>query len=231
VAAALALCPLVAALAPGDPASALARGRALSAAEHWSGTAFEPALYACVSAHPALLAAARAFYVWVHLPALVGALVWVWLERRHAFALARDTFVATQVFTVAAYLAVPTAPPWLTGAVRSSAGQDTGGALHALQSPYAAMPSGHVAFAAVAGGMVAALGRPAVVRALACAYPFVVVMVVLATGNHLWLDAVGGAFAALLGLAVARRLRWGCPRAGTSARARPRRAARRRSGP
>jgi hypothetical protein len=60
---------------------------------------------------PALLAAAGLFYVWVHLSATIGALIWARLERPHAFARARDTFLATQMFTVAGYLVVPVAPP------------------------------------------------------------------------------------------------------------------------
>jgi hypothetical protein len=136
------------------------------------------------------MTAATLFYVWAHLPATVGALVWARLERPHAFALARDTLLATQLVTVAGYLLVPVAPPRMVPELGfmdtlSSGAQELA---HTVQSPYAAMPSGHVAFALVAAGIVFAL----------------VLGVIVVTANHLWLDAVGGIAAAALGWGLAR---------------------------
>src|SRR5690242_9736675 len=106
---ALALCPLVAALAPDAPP--LARTRALVEVERTLGVFVEPEVHGWVAARPLLLTLAGLFYVWVHLPATIGALVWARVERPHAFPAARDTFVATQVLTVAGYLLLPVAPP------------------------------------------------------------------------------------------------------------------------
>ncbi len=63
------------------------------------------------------------------------------------------------------------------------------------------MPSGHVAFACVAAGTVFALVRSRALRAGAVLYVALVVAVIVATANHFWLDAAGGAAAALVGLA------------------------------
>ena len=41
----------------------------------------------------------------------MGALVWVRLERPHAFRRARDTFVVAQLMTVVVTLCLPVAPP------------------------------------------------------------------------------------------------------------------------
>ena len=46
---------------------------------------------------------------------------------------------------------------------------------HSLQSPLAAMPSGHIVFAAFSGGVAAALARPWWARAAAIVYPLLVV--------------------------------------------------------
>jgi hypothetical protein len=152
IAGALALCPIVAALAPAEPP--LARTRALVSLERALGVFVEPAVHAWVAARPALLTAAGLSYVWVHLPATIGALIWARLERPHAFVRARDTFLATQLVTVAGYLLVPVAPPRMlpgftdTLAVVYGIGGER--LAHSVQSPYAAIPSGHVAFAAVA---------------------------------------------------------------------------------
>lgn len=83
-------------------------------------------------------------------------------------------------------------------------GADGAALAHTVQSPYAAVPSGHVAFAViVAAGLWWSSRRPAI-RTLAFAYPLIVTVLVMATANHLWVDAVAGVLAALGGLAVAR---------------------------
>src|SRR5690349_3587946 len=104
---ALALCPIVAAFAPAEPP--LARTRGLVDAERALGLFVEPQVHAWVAARPALLTAAGPFYVWVHVPATLGALIWARLERPPAFAAARDVFLATQAITVVGYLFVPVA--------------------------------------------------------------------------------------------------------------------------
>jgi hypothetical protein len=70
------------------------------------------------------------------------------------------------------------------------------------------MPSGHVAFALVAGATFARLGDQAWLRAFGWAYPGFVVAITMLTGHHLLLDAVGAvAVVAAVGAAVRRRSR------------------------
>jgi PAP2 superfamily len=199
VLAAFALCPLMASLAPGDPAGPLHRAAALRSLEAGLGIHFEPAAVAWLSARPALHAAAGFFYLWVHLPATVGVLVWVWLERRRAFGWARNAFVLTQAATVAINALLPTAPPHMGGGEAARAAGDPQVA-YMLQSPFAAMPSGHVAFAAFVSGTLVALLRSRSLRLAAGGYLVLVVAVVIATGNHLCLDAAAGAGIAAIAL-------------------------------
>ncbi len=155
-------------------------------------------MHAWLAARPTLLAVLGFLYLWGHVPATVGALVWARLEHPRAFPLARDAFLATQVVVVAGYLLVPTAPPrMLFGDERP-----TGGMVDLIQSPYAALPSGHVAFAVVTAGIVGSLAPWRWVRAVVAAYPLLVTAVVLATANHFWVDAVAGVGAAASGLAL-----------------------------
>jgi hypothetical protein len=205
VLAALALCPLVALLAPLLRGEALARGSAVAHLERALGVFPEPALHAWAAGRPLLLHAAWGFYVFVHLPAVIGALVWAWLERPHAYRRARRTFVLAQVLTVAGYLALPSAPPQYVPAAGGTIppGRLPGaeGVAHLLQSPWAALPSGHVVFATIAAGIVVALARPPLVRALAALYPLLVIAVTLITANHFWIDAAAGvAVAAVAGV-------------------------------
>jgi len=209
--------PLVALLAPADPSGPIDRARDIAELERDLGLFVEPAVHAWVAPHGTLMAGLGVFYVFAHLPALGGALVWCALERPWAYPRLRATALTAHAATVLGYVLVPTAPPRLLGDARFA---DTLGGLwgtggsalaHSVQSPYAAMPSGHVVFATLAGASVALLARPLAVRLVAAAYPLVVTAVTLLTANHFWLDAVAGfAVCAAAGAAV-----WGLPRLGT----------------
>jgi membrane-associated phospholipid phosphatase len=76
-------------------------------------------------------------------------------------------------------------------------------------SPYAAMPSGHAAFAVIAAAIVVCLSRRPLVRLTGALYPLAVLLEIVATGNHIWLDAAAGAAAAAVAfgavLAIDRR--------------------------
>jgi hypothetical protein len=195
---ALAAFPAVALLAPADPSGPIDRARALVGLEERLGLFVEPAIHGWVAPHGTVMAALGFFYVFAHLPALGGALVWTALERPAVYARLRAVALTAHAMTVLGYLLVPTAPPRLLGDPRFA---DTLGGLwgrggsslaHSVQSPYAAMPSGHVVFATLAGVTVALLARPLAVRVLAAAYPLLVAAVTVLTANHFWLDAVAG---------------------------------------
>jgi hypothetical protein len=202
--AALGLSPLVAATAP-TAERPLARMRRLIEAERSMGLFFEPAVHGWFASRPNLMRVLNVTYVGAHLPGVLGVLTWARYAHPDKFPLARDAFVATQTLAVIGYVLVPTAPPRMVaglGYARGAGVGDTGlGAV--VQSPYAAMPSAHTAFALVAAGTVWGLTRSPAVRAAAVLYPPAVVLEIIATGDHIWLDALGGAFVAGLGLAGA----------------------------
>jgi len=232
---ALALCP-VAAVVIGDDASVpLQRAAAVADLEARLGLFFEPAVHGWALEREWLLAAAGVFYVWAHVPVAGWALVWTWFYRRDAFPLVRATFLWTQVLTVAVFVAVPTAPPRLldgrgfTDTLTGLWGREFADSAHLLQSPFAAMPSGHVAFALVAGTTFALLGDRPWLRAFGWTYPPLVVAVTILTANHFWLDAVGAALVVAVALGLARRrplvslrrVAAGLPRARAGARPAP----------
>jgi hypothetical protein len=205
---ALALSPLVAVAAP-TAERPLERMRALMETERALGLFFEPAVHRWFCARPRLMATLRLTYVGAHLPVALGVLAWVWRARPEAFRLASHTFAATQTCAVISYVVAPTAPPRMVAGLgyddRPRPGDHGLGRL--VQSPYAAMPSAHVAFALVAAGTVWALTESVPVRAAAVLYPPLVTAEVIATGDHVWLDAVGGLVVAGLGLATACAIR------------------------
>jgi hypothetical protein len=209
VTAALLLCPLAALVSTRDPRIPLARARELMDFERSLGLFVEPGLHAWLQRHDWLLSLAGGFYVWAHVSALVGILTFTWFASTTRFRRLRDAFVCTQLVVVAGYLALPTAPPRLVpeAGFRDTFtqlwGADATALAHTVQSPYAAMPSGHVAFSVIVAAGLWMTSRRASVRFAALAYPALVLLVVMATANHFWLDAVAGALAAGLGLAAA----------------------------
>jgi hypothetical protein len=170
------------------------------------GMFFEPTVHAWCCARPPLMRALRLTYIVAHVPGTLGVLAWTWRAHPQAFARARDTFAATQAFAVIGYLMAPTAPPRMIAGHGYDDRPRPGdhGLGRVVQSPYAAMPSAHTAFAVVAAGTVWALARSRPVRAVALLYPPAVVVEIIATGDHVWLDAIGGLVVAGLGFASAR---------------------------
>jgi hypothetical protein len=201
---ALALDPLAGLLAPGR-AGPLARMRDLIDVERGLGVFVEPSVHAWAAARPLLLHALQFTYVGVHVPLALAVLVWVWFAHPQAFPLARNTFVAAQALCAISYLLAPTAPPRMVAGLGYSAAPGPGdhGIGRLVQSPYAAMPSAHIAFALVAAGIVFSLAPSRAVRVLALLYPAAVLGEIVTTGNHIWLDAVGGTVAASLGFGLA----------------------------
>jgi membrane-associated phospholipid phosphatase len=95
------------------------------------------------------------------------------------------------------FLVFPVAPPRTVGSVVDTL-RDEGVDLEhpflvRFYNPVAAMPSHHVALAVVTGVGLAARARTAYGRAWWHAYPPLVGLVVIATGNHFVLDVVAGA--------------------------------------
>ena len=211
--AALALCPLAALVIADDATGPVARAEALMDAERALGVYVEPAAHGWAVGHPELLTAASAFYVLAHVPVAGWALVWTWFLRRDRYRLVRDTFLWTQALLVVIYLLVPIAPPRLvpgagyTDTLTGLWGKEFADSAHVLQSPFAAVPSGHVAFALIAGGVFVKLGDRAWLRAFGWLYAPVVVVVTVITANHLLLDAfaAGVVVAGALGLASRAR--------------------------
>jgi hypothetical protein len=210
---ALALCPLAALVSTRDGAIPIERARALVDFERTLGLFFELDLYSWLQRHDTLLAAVGAFYVGAHVPALIGVLVATWCVRPWRFGVLRDWLLATQLFVVAGYLLVPTAPPRLVpglgfGDTLTQLWGGGGASLaHTVQSPYAALPSGHVAFAVIVAAGLWVLSERRALRVAALAYPVIVTFVVVATANHLWIDAVAGSLTAAAGLGAAWALR------------------------
>jgi len=150
-------------------------------------------------------------YLTLHLA--VTAVVLLWLHRRRptAFPFVRTTLLVASALALVGFLAYPTAPPRLAG-IGIADTVSTGhvnlnhGLVSSLYNPYAAVPSMHVGYALIVATSLLRYGRRWLVRSLAAVYPAFVLLVVVATGNHFFLDAAAGALVAALAFAAASLL-------------------------
>ncbi len=147
-------------------------------------------------------------YVSLHLAVTVVVLAWVYRQRRHVYARVRNTLAVSSALAVAVYALFPTAPPRLAGigiddTVSAATSVDLDAALTAsFYNPYAAVPSMHICFAVVVGGAIAVLARGAALRAIGALYPVFVLVTVVGTGNHFFVDAAAGAAVAAVATAT-----------------------------
>jgi hypothetical protein len=158
---------------------------------------------------PALLGMA---YVTFHFVGTAVALVWVHRSHRRHFPMVRTTLVASTAFALVGYVLYPAAPPRLadmgfSDTVSSATGLNlSSDLLGSLYNPIAAVPSLHFGYAVIVGGALVALGRHVWVRAVGWLYPVAMLAIIVATGNHFFLDAAAGGLVVVLGWITARSL-------------------------
>lgn len=132
----------------------------------------------------------------------VTAVFFLWLYRRapDLYPRFRDAFVLATTLALIVQWRYPVAPPRLVG-LHDSVASLLHVSVGSVTDPLAAMPSLHVGWAVGVG-----LGVWRKSRALALAYPALVTLATLATGNHFVLDVVAGIAVIASGFALAQVL-------------------------
>jgi hypothetical protein len=170
-----------------DPA--YRRGRWIEAFERHLPLPSERSVQGLVLHHRLVVEGANLYYAAMHLSMMAVFLLWLFTRHRDRYAPVRRVMAVTTLVCLLIQL-LPVAPPrLLVGYV------DTGLAYH--QSVYdgspfdqlSAMPSVHVAWAVLIGYYVWRIS-PSRWRVLGPAHTVLTVFVVVATGNHWWLDGV-----------------------------------------
>ncbi len=191
---------LVRVLTAGRESTAIANANHIIAFERSLHLYIEPWIQAKISHVHDLLLVLNWFYAQVHIPAFIAVLAWVYLARNEAFAFFRNAFILINAIALSVFALVPVAPPRLlptsgivdTLFVFSNTNYESGG-LRIITNPYAAMPSLHFGYAVFISVGVLLLVRSRWVRLLAIVYPVIVLVAIVATGNHFLFDALAGA--------------------------------------
>ena len=182
--------------------------------------AFQRAIHA-LPGLPTLLGIA---YIVLHFLGTAAALVWIHRRHRGAFPLVRNTLIVSTAVALVVYVFFPVAPPRLAGL--GFADTVTDGAhvnlssdlLGSLYNPFAAVPSLHFGYALLVGVAIAVLAGPRWARALGWAYPALMLLTIVSTGNHFFFDAITGGIVIVAAFLVARRFTAAAPAPGWRAR-------------
>lgn len=204
---------LVRGLVEGDANAAFAHARDLISIESSLHVFVEPSVQAWASGSHVVMVCASWLYVNAQTTITLSALAFLYLRHNKSFYFVRNMFMIAMALALVGYAIYPTAPPRLmpewgfTDSVAALTGVRVENAgVSALLNLYAAVPSMHVCFALMVGWPLARLVRPRPLRAFWFLYPFLVTFVVVATGNHYFLDAVLGALTAGVSALLAQQL-------------------------
>jgi hypothetical protein len=194
----------------GSMGLSFSHARDLVSAERSLGLLIEPSIqhWAVGAGWPAEVA--RWGYANLHFKGSCLMLAILYFGYRGSFGFVRNAVFAAMAISVIGYALFPTAPPRFLpelGLDPSSSVTGNNPLLShpgdALFNPFAAVPSMHVGVSVILAWSLAMLVRPRVVRGLLFAYPLLMTFVVVASGNHFWLDAAFGLLTAAAATGVA----------------------------
>lgn len=204
---------LVRGVAQGQRTVALAHGQALIGFERSTHTFFEPSLQALVLPARWLVDLANQVYLNSQFSITLSFLVWLYLFRNDAYYFVRNMFVVAMGLALIGYTLYPTAPPrmfpergFVDTVVDFSRINHDSAIAKVFINPYAAVPSMHVAFALMIGGTGLRVAHRWYAKSFWAVWPLLVVLVVIVTANHYWIDAALGAVVAAAAALVAHRL-------------------------
>lgn len=179
----------------GSEGAAVEHAFRLISLEQTLGLFHEQALQRAVDAQPWLAAAIRWIYLWAYLPILGSAGFVLFVRDRALYRSYRNTMFASAALGLLIFALLPVAPPRMLpeyGFLDSFNGPFA--ARSAAKNDFAAVPSFHFGFTLLAAIGVAHVFRfrAWLVAALAL-LPAMMLVAIVATANHFFLDAAAGA--------------------------------------
>ncbi|WP_442805886.1 phosphatase PAP2 family protein [Streptomyces sp. NBC_01341] len=178
--------------------------------EHSMGLAFEESVNHAVNSVTWLIVSMNYYYATLHFVVTIGVLIWLFRRHPGRYAATRLVLFATTAVALLGYYLYPLAPPRLmsgggffdTVVLHQTWGSMASGNFKHMSNQYAAMPSMHIGWSLWCGLTIFALASAPWARILGLLYPMATLVVIVATANHFWLDAVGGMVCLSFGLAV-----------------------------
>ncbi|QES50412.1 hypothetical protein DEJ50_23905 [Streptomyces venezuelae] len=195
---------------PEQKAAALRNADWIWDVERSLGIAVEESVNHAVDSVTWLIVGMNYYYATLHFVVTIGVLVWIYRRHPGRYAATRFVLFATTGVALVGYYLYPLAPPRLmngqnfidTVLVHHTWGSMASGNLKNMSNQYAAMPSMHIGWSLWCGLTIFAIASAPWARILGLLYPAATLVVIVATANHFWLDAVGGMICLAFGYAV-----------------------------
>jgi len=178
------------------------------------GFFFEPSLQAFIVDHHWLVTLFNWIYVWGYLPVIGIAALYLYICHHDFYTRYRNAFLLSGAVGLIIFATVPVAPPRMfpefgfvdtvrdhSQVYQSFEGSD-------LVNEFAAVPSFHFGWILLVGLALLQTNRHIIARAIAVLMPLMMLLSIILTANHYWIDAVIGAAIVLAALAVVRALEY-----------------------
>ncbi len=162
--------------------------------ESMLGLLVEDDLQRWILSHDALVTLLNHYYIWFHFPVAVGTLLWLLVWRPDRYRPFRNLMALTTGTALVVHVVYPLAPPrLLPGFVDTMRSHGPNiypsDVLQGAANQIAAMPSLHFGWAVLcAGAVISSVQWRG--RWLLALHPVAMLLSILATANHWWLDAV-----------------------------------------
>ncbi len=212
--------------APGRDGFAVALTDHLVVWERWAHVFWEPQIQHWSIRWHAVQEMANFIYAYGHFPVLGAMGAWLWWRERRAFVFVRNVMFVSMAIGLVFYYALPAAPPRLMATHGYDFGfKDTVFGGHTAVSyaqpslilnEYAAIPSFHFGWIALAAAAVWFNTRSRWLRALAVTLTALMTWAIVASANHLFIDMALGGIVVGLSWVIARRITPGARRAETA---------------
>ncbi|MBI2765315.1 MAG: phosphatase PAP2 family protein [Chloroflexi bacterium] len=175
-----------------SPADAVHNADMVVGFEKAMGIFVEPKLQALVSGHPAIDRALMLVYSHGYPAIPLAGLVFLLLTDRRGYLALRNALALSALLGVVTLALFPVAPPRLTQGIGVTDVFAARGAPMTFANQFAAIPSFHVGWVMTAAFVVSRTTNLRAVRLLWPLPGLVMLLVVVVTGNHYWVDAAVG---------------------------------------
>jgi hypothetical protein len=209
---------LIRASHPDDGWQSVRRSLAIIRLESHVGVFREPSIQQWFLPHEWAIDVANTVYVWGMYPVLIAVAIWLAFHDLRSFRYVRNVMLVSACLGVAGYWLIPAAPPRLLDAYGFHYGfvdtihQSTAPARDYqpgfFKNPYAALPSFHFAWVALAGAAVWTNTRSRALRAAAAAFCLVMFWAIIVTANHFFFDLLLGVLTVLIAWLITKGLYW-----------------------
>lgn len=204
---ALAVYGLLRTIVEGSRADAVQNARSVMEFEQWLRVDWERAAQDWVLERPGWVRFWNQVYQWLYWATVGSILILLWFRDRRRYALLLGTLLVSAGIGLVIWTVFPVSPPRFVGYVDTLA--LTGDRLMDERvgwvNRYAAIPSFHVAWPAVAGFVVAMGSRSAWQWTLASTPTVLLAFAVVFTGNHFVVDGIVGLAVVAVSLLIATR--------------------------